>query len=126
MAGGERGGEIKVSFANVQSLINKVDEVKAYLSMSNCDIFVATETWANDDIGNELLFIDGYEIVARKDREDTDRGRGGGLIVYAKKEVDIWNSEVKTNFHQCLTVKVKKGCEEVNIHVVYRSPNSKK
>ena len=79
MARGERGGEIGVSFANVQSLINKVDEVKAYLVMSNCDIFAATETWANDEIGNELLVIDGYEIIARMDRRDTDRGRGGGL-----------------------------------------------
>ena len=59
-------------------------------------------------------------------RKDTDRGRGGGIIVYAKKEIDIWNTEVKTQFHQCVTVKVKKGSEDVNINVIYRSPNSKK
>ena len=46
--------------------------------------------------------------------------------MYAKKEIDIWNTEVKTQFHQCVTVRVKKGSEDMNIHVVYRSPNSKK
>ena len=118
MARGERGREIKVSFANVQSLVNKVDELKAHLILSNCDIFAATETWANDDIGNDLLFIDGYEIVSRLDRRDTNKGRGGGIIVYAKKEIDIWNTEVKTQFHQCVTVKVKKGSEDVNINAI--------
>ena len=126
MEGGEGRGEINVSFANVQSIVNKVEEVKAFIAMSNCDIFAATETWANDEIGNNLLHIDGYEIVARIDRKDTDRGRGGGIIVYAKPEIDIWTLDATTPFHQCVTLRVKKGCEEVDVHVVYRSPNSKK
>ena len=115
-----------MSFANMQSIINKVDEVKAFLTLHNCDILAVTETWANDEIGDNLLHINGYEIVARLDRMDTDRGRGGGIIVYAKPEIDIWMLEANTPFHQQVSLKMKNGCKELSLHVIYRSPNSKK
>ena len=50
MEGGERRADINVSFANVQSIVNKMDEVRAFVSLSNCDIMAITETWANDEI----------------------------------------------------------------------------
>ena len=77
MERGKRGG-VNVVFANVQSVVNKVNKVRAIASINNCDILALTETWANEEIGNNLLYIDGYEMVARMDRKDTDRGRGGG------------------------------------------------
>ena len=125
MERGKRGG-VNVVFANVQSVVNKVNKVRAIASINNCDILALTETWANKEIGNNLLYIDGYEMVARMDRKDTDRGRGGGILVYAKPEIDVWTLDANTNFHQCVTLEVKQGSQEVNIHVVYRSPNSKK
>ena len=73
MEGGDRG-EVNVSFANVQSIVNKVDELRAVVALNNCDILAITESWANEEIGNNILHIDGYEMVARVDRKDTDRG----------------------------------------------------
>ena len=60
--------EIKVVFANAQSMINKLDEIKAVVQVQSPDIFAVTESWTNDDIGNDLLIIDGYQIVDRLDR----------------------------------------------------------
>ena len=78
--------EITVMFANVQSIVNKLDEIRAFMQIQNPDIFAVTESWTNEDIGNDVLRIQGYEIIDRQDRNDTDRGRGGGIIIYAKKK----------------------------------------
>ena len=118
--------EITVMFANVQSIVNKLDEIRAFMQIQNPDIFAVTESWTNEDIGNDVLWIQGYEIIDRQDRNDTDRGRGGGIIIYAKKNIDIMAEDKKTNFNQCSTVKINARGEDVRIHVIYRSPNSAK
>ena len=58
MAGMERGAAktgIKVAFANVQSIGNKVDELRAMMAMIKPEIMALTETWAHSGIGNEVL-----------------------------------------------------------------------
>ena len=116
--------EMKVMFANVQSIMNKMDEIRAEILIQNPDIFAVTESWTNDDIGNEVLLIKGYEIINRLDRNDTDRGRGGGIIIYAKNNIDITAEKNETNFNQCSTVKINSRGEGIRLHVIYRSPNS--
>ena len=96
------------------------------MKVQNPDIFTVTESWTNNDIGNDLLRIDGYEIVDRLDRNDTARGRGGGIVIYAKSNIDVMTEEKKTKFNQCSTVKIKSRSEDVRLHVIYRSPNSAK
>ena len=115
--------EIKIMFANVQSIMNKLDEVRVVVRIQDPDTFAVTEAWTNEDVGNDVLQIKGYEIIERLDRNDTERGRGGGIIVYAKSIIDIMAEERKTNFNQYSTVKLNSRGEEVRIHVIYRSPN---
>ena len=126
MEGRPRAENLKVAFANVQSIGNKMDEVKAVLNIADLDIFAVTESWTNDDIGDEIIRINGYQTAVRLDRCDTERGRGGGIIVYVKNEVDIVTEEVKTNFNQCASLRIRARCGDVKLHVVYRSPNSTK
>ena len=117
---------MKVIFSNVQSIVKKIDEVRAWVAITKPDIFVATETWANSDLGDALFGMDGYDLIAREDRNDTERGRGGGIMVYAEKSLQIWKVEIDTDFNQYASVCIKCGREEINLHVIYRSPNSKK
>ena len=127
MVVGQQGKNgIKVVFANAQSIISKINEVRAVMPTINPEIFAVTESWANEDIGNDLLIINGYELVSRVDRNDTDRGRGGGLLVYAIKDLDVLAEDVKTDFNQCAGIKIKSRCGDINLYVVYRSPNSTK
>ena len=77
-------------------------------------------------IGSALLEMEGYEIIAREDRTDTEGGRGGGIMVYSKKELVIWRVDGPKNFNQGVSVKVKCGGEVVSLHTIYRSPNSNK
>ena len=46
--------------------------------------------------------------------------------MYSKNNMDVTALEVSTDFNQCASIRMKFRCEEVNLHIVYRSPNSKK
>ena len=63
MVGGPRRKEIRVMFANVQSVVNKIDEVKAVMALSKPDIMALTETWTHEGIGDDYLNVDGYEPI---------------------------------------------------------------
>lgn len=54
-------------------------------------------------------------------------GRGGGILVYARKEINCWQDEEENGFNQSISVRVEveKGIE-LAVHVIYRSPNSTK
>ena len=113
-----------IVYTNAQSVIKKVDELRALAAMKTPDLILLTETWTHQDIENDYLHIDGYQITARADRKDTGRGRGGGILVYARKEVNAWEEEVTTDFNQLTTIKIKIRNKIFAVHTVYRSPNS--
>ena len=115
---------MNVMFCNAQSICNKMDELRTTVAGEKPDVLALSETWTNENIGDGLIGIDGYELVVRKDRSDTEGGRGGGLVVYARRDICAWNVPVDTDFSQCVTIKVKCGREDFSIHSVYRSPNS--
>ena len=58
---GERG--LRVMYANVQSLNNKVNELRALVVLESPDVIALTETWTNDSVANEFLYIEGYDMV---------------------------------------------------------------
>ena len=106
------GGELKVMFGNVQSLANKIDEMKAIMANEKPDIMAITETWTHEGIGDVILTIDGYELIAREDRNDTEKGRGGGIMVYAIKELNIRKTDQQTTFNQGVSMEIKNGSED--------------
>ena len=117
--------EFTAVFMNARSIIRKIEELKCYLVEKNPDMVMITEAWTNDSISDDFLTIKGYELVAREDRKDTGAGRGGGILVYAKREINCWREEEDNGFNQSVSIRVKLD-EEIVIHVVYRSPNSSK
>ena len=121
----ERTG-LNVLFMNAQSVGNKMDELRALVSMNKPDILAITETWTNDLIADAFLQIDGYEMITRDDRNDTAGGRGGGILVYAMRNLCVWKGESPAEFNQGVTIHLRYRCEDVKIHVIYRSPNSKR
>ena len=121
------GGEgVNVIFANVHSIVKKIDEVRAVVAIEKPDIIVFTETWANDEISDDYFCIDGYNLVAREDRNDTDKGRGGGIMVFATREIQEWRISVNTTFNQYVSIQIKCQNVDVKIHPIYGSPNSRK
>ena len=72
-----------VLLANVQSLDNKLDELKARLSyqrdIKNCNILCFTESWLNDDMNN--IQLAGYTLY-RQDRTAASGKTSGGLCIF--------------------------------------------
>ena len=99
-------------------------ELKAVLDVKQPDIITLTETWTNSNISDDFLHLDGYELIVRKDREDTDRGRGGGVLVYVAKQICAWKVVVEGCFEQCASLMIKAMNHDIGIHIIYRSPNS--
>ena len=124
MVGRQRKEGVRIMFTNAQSIVNKMSEVKAVVATTNPDIFAITESWTNNDVANDYLSIQGYELAARRDRNDTDRGRGGGILVYAKKNIDLVVEEDRPDFNQGVSICMKFLDKSVKLHVIYRSPNS--
>ena len=69
--------------ANVRSVANKIDEISIEMDRHKVDLAIFTETWLNDDIPNEILRIDGYDIL----RNDRKEKRGGGVSIYIKHSI---------------------------------------
>ncbi len=107
---------------NAQSLLKKIDELCCVVDSIKPDLILVTESWCNGDISDAYLSIDGYELLPdlRQDRENTARGRRGGLLVYAKPSVKVLKLDNDIDFQQYCKFSV----DNVTVYLVYRSPNS--
>ena len=113
-------------YTNTQSLVNKIEEMRLIVADNKPDILIITKTWTNETISDNYLNIDGYDVIERKDRNDTEKGRGGGIIMYARKSLYAWKLNCDTMFNQCGMIGVKLKRTDLQVLVVYRSPNSSK
>jgi len=77
-------------YTNACSLSGKMDELRSLIYTDNFDILAITETWANEEITDAELALDGY-VLFRNDRKKGDYTKGGGVALYMK---DILRSRV--------------------------------
>ena len=59
---------------NAQSIVNKIDLLRAYLMENSPDVVVITESWTHDDVTDDFLKIKGYDLLGRCDPKDTLKG----------------------------------------------------
>ena len=71
--------EIKCVCLNARSIINLKDELNIMVDDIKPHIIGITESWANNDITDAELGLEGYAMF-RKDR----MGRRGGVLLYIK------------------------------------------
>ena len=116
---------VSVLYENCQSLISKIQELQAVVSLMNPDVIMLTETWTHSEIHKSYLEIGGYELLVRKDRTDTAKGRGGGLLIYVKNEISAWEVEKENEVCQVGGIGIKgKSGSDTHLYLVYRSPNT--
>ena len=112
-------------FTNARSVNKKINELKTIACDLEPEVIAVTETWTNQAITNDYLEIPNYVQIARSDRQDTKDGRGGGILVYAKSNINAFQKPNSSDFNQLCEVKVEAlGGESITIYTVYRSPNS--
>ena len=72
---------------NIRSIWRKIDLLRTVFHDNNVDIITFSETWLTTDIPNELVNIEGYDLV-RNDRSWSENPnslyakKGGGVCTY--------------------------------------------
>ena len=75
--------EIKCVCLNARSIINKKNELNIMVDDIQPHIIGITESWANNDITDAELGLEGYAMF----RKDRMRRRGGGVLLYIKDTI---------------------------------------
>lgn len=76
----DNGSVVKCFSFNARSIMNKLPELNAFVSINDPDCVAITETWLNDVTPSSLI-VDTYRYsVFRKDR----CSRGGGCVCYSR------------------------------------------
>ena len=108
----------------MRSVINKIDQLRVIVCDSKPDLICLCETWTNSEHTSAFLNIPDYQIISRADRTDTTSGIGGGLLIYAKRDVQVFELAQPTNieqFNQYLSVKINLANEKcLNLYLIYR------
>ena len=116
---------LNVLYFNSCSILNKLDELSAYVFESQPDVVAVCETWGYPELNNSYFNLPGYEIVCRNDRVDTSNGVGGGLLMYVRSDmttsvVELSNDEM-AEFVQCVGMQISlENNSKVNLILIYR------
>jgi len=116
---GDKG--LKCVCLNARSIINKLDELTRMVDEIQPDIIGITESWANKNINDAELGLEGYAMY-RKDRNERI---GGGVLLYIKDTIQVI-AEEKDSGVEAVWCKLIIGKSKVTIGVIYRSPNTTK
>ena len=113
--------EIKCVCLNARSIINKKTELNIMVEDIKPHIIGITESWANKDITNAELGLEGY-VMFRKDRIGR---RGGGVLLYIKDTIPAYEVQLQeeADCNEAIWCNLVTGHTAVIIGVVYRCPN---
>ena len=113
---------LKIICLNIRSLINKIDELKYYISLLKPNIICICETWLNSDIYDSEINIEGYSVY-RCDRKNNKKGRGIGIFVRQKSTLECYIVDNNSDIEE-LTIRLKfVKSKQFFISCVYRPPN---
>ena len=114
----------KLALINARSLLPKVDELIANLSVNTVNLVAVTETWLNDDIEDNLVSISGYNIF----RRDRPYRRGGGVCVYLSEHIHAKRqTALESDNFECLWLwlrptRLPRPLSGIAVCVVYHPP----
>ena len=103
-------------YANRRSLLPKIDHLRLLASSKNPDIIAICESWVDDTISDDELFIPGYSIVHR----NRDRHRGG-IVLYIQESIPFTNTMTHPSI-ELLLVNLRLRNEYLVCGVFYRLP----
>ena len=91
-----------------------VDDIKPH-------IIGITESWANNDITDAELGLEGYAMF----RKDSMGRRGGGVLLYIKDTIPAYEVQLQeeADCNEAIWCKLVTGHTTVTIGIVYRCPN---
>lgn len=90
------------------------------------DFILINESWSNSAYSDVFFKIDGFNLVCRYDRSDTNQGVGGGLLLWCRDKLSVAENKSPEfeSFNQCCSVKVPlAGGSSIALVLVYRPHN---
>ena len=111
-----------IGYLNINSLRNKLTDLKVILKYLSLDYFILSETKLDESFPNAQFTLDGYEIRERRDRNKF----GGGLTEYVRKGL-ICNKTAKCEpiSNECICSEVTFSKKKWVIFSISRTPNAK-
>ena len=115
------GSQHYLKCLNARSIINKKKELNIMVEDMDPHIIGITESWANTDITDAELELTGY-VMFRRDRIGR---RGGGVILYVKESIQVYEIKLEreADYDEAVWCKIVSGNSKLTIGLVYRSPN---
>ena len=110
---------INILYSNVDSLSNKIDELKTYIDLYKSDIILLTETLPKNPSNQyENVFnIEGFSSF-----EDIT---GRGVCIFYKEHLNVTIlNKINDMYHPSIFMNIKYVNKSFNIGLVYRSPNN--
>ena len=111
---------------NARSLLPKVDELTVLLNIHPVEFVAITETWLNDEVINQLIFINRYDIF----RNDRSYGRGGGVCAFfsadipSKRREDLENVAVECMWIWLHSYRLPRQLSGLSCCVLYNPPDT--
>ena len=116
--------KLKCISLNARSIVNKLIELELCINIEQPDILGITETWLDSRITDSELAFEGYTLI-RRDREDSAKLRGGGVLLYIKNELNpVIKSELKCSKIETLFCSIQCNGESTMLGICYRPPDS--
>jgi len=115
--------KLKITHINTQSILanSKIEEISIICNETDIDILCITESWLKSNYNNNFFkqYMSNYQII-RKDRISK---RGGGLIIFIKKNIKYKILEIENcGIIEILFIKLLD--KNIVIGTCYRPPNS--
>ena len=113
--------EIKCVCLNARSIIHKKNELNIMADDIQPHIIGITESWANNDITDAEMGLEGYAMF-RKDRMGR---RAGGVLLYIKDTIPAYEVQLQeeADCSEAKWCKQVTGHTTVTIGIIYRCPN---
>ena len=110
-----------ISHLNVNSVYNKITEIKELQRLCHLDVLVLSETKLDDSFKQEPLDIDGYSCI-RQDK----RSNSGGLMTYISNDIPYsrGNINVCNNEIECMSIELNVSDEKIMLLCVYKNPKT--
>ena len=115
-----------IAHLNIRSIYRKLEEVIQILSPGNIDILCLSETWLNRSVTDNMVSINGYNLIRADRNAESGKLTSGGILVYYKNNLDVSMVNdlcVCSPSNEILWVKLKlKQTRAQFIGTVYRPP----
>lgn len=72
-----------IYLTNARSIFPKMDDLRASISIYGADVVIITESWLNDDVSDNLLFLNDFELF----RFDRKCRKGGGVCIWVNRHL---------------------------------------